>query len=372
MKDLTQEQVAAFRLRGHHLMDRLPPGRLIDVARDTGGIQAQVANAARLSFRARIRGLSPEMVDEALSRDRSLVKLWIMRHTVHVIPTEDLPMYIAALGESLQRITQSWYEQAGLTPEVRRRMMDAALGALEGGPMTRRELADAVEPEIGSHHRRWVEGSWGGAMKQGFLEGDLVFGPSRGQNETFMRRDHVLTEWDPPSKDEALARLMRRYLHAYGPARVQDFVAWTASTVRECKAPWASLAGETVEVEHGGRACSMLREDHELASSLEPEGVHIDLLGHFDTFLLGHKERTQVVDGPFLKRVSRPAGWIYPVVLANGRAVATWSVDRKASGTTLRVEPFRGLPKGTRPVIRREAKDLARFWDTRVGVVFGR
>jgi hypothetical protein len=363
------EQVAAFRQRSHHLSGRLPADRLVDAVGDSGGIQAQVMNAARLSLRARTMDLTPEMVDRALE-DGSLVKIWTMRHTVHMIPTGHLPVYVSALGESLMRITQNWYEGAGLTSKVRRGIMDTALEALEDGPMTRKELADAIEPRIGSRHRRWVEGSWGGVMKQGFLEGDLVFGPSRGQNATFMRRDHLLPRWDPPPKEEAMATLMRRYLHAYGPARVQDFVAWTASTVRECKGPWGSLDDETVEMPFRGRNCRMLTEDHELASSLEPESPRVRLLGHFDTYLLGHKERTQVVDEGHRKLVFRPAGWVFPVVLVDGMAAGNWSSKARAKVTDLTVEPFSRLPGGVRPAIRREAADLARFWGTEVTVSY--
>ena len=309
------------------------------------------------------------MVDAALDGGK-LAKIWTMRHTVHILPTEDLPVYVSALGESLMRITRSWYEEAGLTAEVRRTMMDAALDALTSGPMTRRELADSVEPVIGSRHRRWVEGSWGGVMKQGFMEGDLVFGPSRGQNVTFMRRDHLLPEWDPPSKEEALAALMRRYLHAYGPARVQDFVAWTASTVRECRPVWETLGDETVEVEHLGRMCRMLTEDAEAASSLEPGTPQVQLLGHFDTYLLGHKERTQVVDERHRKLVFRPAGWVYPVVLVDGTAAGNWSQKARARETDVWVEPFGTLGKGVRPAIRREARDLGRFWGAKVNLSY--
>jgi hypothetical protein len=209
-------------------------------------------------------------------------------------------------------------------------------------------------------------------MKQGFMEGDLVFGPSRGQNVTFMRRDHLMPEWDPPSKDEAMAQMMRRHLHAYGPARVQDFVAWTASTVRECKPVWDSLADETVEVEHLGRPCRMLKDDAELAASLEPETPQVQLLGHFDTFLLGHKERTQVVEERWRKLVFRPAGWIYPVVLVDGMALGNWSQKGRARATDVTVERFRGFPKGVRPAIRKEAKDLGRFWGTKVSLDYVR
>lgn len=369
---LSREQVAAFRLGSHHLADPLPASRLVEAVRDSGGIQAQLANAAQLSIRARTRGLTPDMVDRALSGERSLVKVWTMRHTVHIIPTGDLPVYVSALGGTLARISQGWYESAGLTTEVRRGILDAVLEALEGGPLTRRELADVVEPTIGSRHRRWVEGSWGGVLKQGFLDGELVFGPSQGQNVTFMRRDQVLREWDPPPRDEAMAILMRRHLHAYGPARLQDFVAWTASTVRECRPAWDSIAGETAEVEHGGRTCSMLAEDLEMAESIGPGDPTVNLLGHFDTFLLGHKERTQVMDAPHVKRVSGKAGWVRPVVLVDGRAVATWSQERRGGRVRVVVAPFGRLAAGVRPAVRREVADLRRFWGVPCEVTYGK
>lgn len=361
--------MAAFRLRSHHLTDRLPAGRLVEAVGDPGGIQAQVMGAARLQLRARTTGLQPDMVDRAMD-DGRLAKIWTIRHTVHLLPTEDLPIYVSALGESLMRITRSWYEEAGLTPEVRREMMDAALEALESGPLTRKELADAIEPRIGSRHRRWVEGSWGGVMKQGFMEGSLVFGPSRGQNVTFMRRDHLLPDWDPPGREEAMAELMRRHMHAYGPCRVQDFVAWTASTVRECRPVWSGLSDETVEVKHMGRSCRMLGEDFQVAESLDVEGPEVQLLGHFDTFLLGHKERTQVVHERWRKLVFRPAGWVYPVVLVDGMALGNWSQKSRAGSTTITVEPFGRLVKGVRPAIRQEARDLARYWGTKVPIEY--
>ena len=38
MPELTDAQKAAFRLRGHHLTDRLPADRLVSAVRDSGGI----------------------------------------------------------------------------------------------------------------------------------------------------------------------------------------------------------------------------------------------------------------------------------------------------------------------------------------------
>ena len=76
MAEITPEQVAAFRLGSHHLLEPAPSDRLVDVVRDTYGIQSQVVSASRLSFRARTRGLTPGMVDDALWNERDLGRFW--------------------------------------------------------------------------------------------------------------------------------------------------------------------------------------------------------------------------------------------------------------------------------------------------------
>lgn len=368
MAGITPEQIAAFRLGRHHLLEPVPSDRLVDVARDTCGIQSQVVSASRLSFRARTRGLTPGMVDDALWKDRQLVRLWVMRQCVHILPAEDLSMFVAALGTSLNRINRGWLLRYGLDDDLSRLLVDAVVEALEDGPMTRQELGEHVEANLGPEHVKWVTHSWGGVIVEACYEGAVVFGPPRGQNTTFVRRDSVIRDWDPPGEDEARDMLVRRYLHAYGPARVQDFVNWSATRVKEFKPVWERLGDDVVDVEHEGHTVQMLRDDHEMATSLEPDGPIVNLLGNFDTYLLGHKDRTQVVDEARRKAVFRTAGWVSPVVLVNGRALATWSQDLKRSEARITVTPFGRLPAGIRKRIKEEAADLGRFWDLPVKV----
>src|SRR3989475_5413108 len=70
------DQVTAFRLSRHHLVKRAPASALAQVAGDMAGAQAQVLSAAQISLWARTRGLSVDDVENALWRDRALVKSW--------------------------------------------------------------------------------------------------------------------------------------------------------------------------------------------------------------------------------------------------------------------------------------------------------
>ncbi len=62
----------------------------------TGGIQAQVMSAAELALGARVDGLTPQDVQSALWQERTLVKTWAMRGTLHLLAAHELPLYVAA------------------------------------------------------------------------------------------------------------------------------------------------------------------------------------------------------------------------------------------------------------------------------------
>lgn len=96
---MTWDRVRAWRLSRHHLDRRVPKGRLLDVVRDVCGIHAQVPSMAELQVWARVDGVSPDDVRDALWEERSLVRTWCMRGTLHLLTAQDLPLFVAALRQ---------------------------------------------------------------------------------------------------------------------------------------------------------------------------------------------------------------------------------------------------------------------------------
>ena len=92
------------------------------------------------------------------------------------------------------------------------------------------------------------------------------------------------------------------------------------------------------------------------------------MLGRFDPLLLAHRDKDWVVPAAAYKQVWRPAGHIEAVVLAHGRAVATWRYDRIGAGSlAVRVFPFRWpLAASIGQEVRRQARDVARFFGLRL------
>ena len=114
--------VAAWRARRHRLHERAPAEAMLQVVDELCGVQAQVMSSAELTLWARLESLDPDAVSAALWQDRTLVKTWAMRGTLHPLPASDYSFWQAALSTQFERFTKpSWGKAFGIAPTSSRR-----------------------------------------------------------------------------------------------------------------------------------------------------------------------------------------------------------------------------------------------------------
>ena len=356
-EELSWPEVHAFRLARHHLAKRVPAKDLTRAVGDIGGVQAQVMSAAELQVGVRV-DCTVKDVRAALWKERKLVKTWLMRGTLHLVPSDDLPLYTAAMRTRWVRTSNAWLKFVELTASELQTLVDAIGESLDDSPRTRDDLIATVGRGKSERIQLLLKSGWGGILKPVARSGLLCFGPNRGQSVTFVRPQRWMASWREVDPDEALVEVARRYLRAYGPATKEDFARWWGAWPGIGRAAWAGLAGELAPVSIEGRRSEMLAEDLPRMSraAVEPS-VH--LLPPFDPYLLGHNTRDHLVDAAYLSRVSRTAGWISAVVLIGGRVLATWSHAVAKDTLRITVDPFRRLPPKARPAIRLRAEELA-------------
>src|SRR5689334_25369688 len=141
----SSEQIHAFRLRRHHLLD--PSGKdLVTICRNVCGVQAQIMSAAQLQLWARNHAITPSAVNDALWKARSLVKTSLMRQTLHLVPTEDFPLYIAANRSTRVNSTFSIMARFKITRDEADVLSELILDALKDGPARRAAITYAVRP----------------------------------------------------------------------------------------------------------------------------------------------------------------------------------------------------------------------------------
>src|SRR5258708_4377736 len=188
MTALKWPQVHAWRLSQHGLSPRFSSQDLVQAVTRTAGIQAQVMSAAELAVCTRVEGLSPHDVQSVIFQDRTLVRTWAMRGTLHLLSVRELPLYVAARDWQHDASWLRYLAEFDLSPAQQDAFLFAIPHVLEQGPLTRLQLADAVARHTGVAHLRDVilSSSWGSPLKASAYRGDLCFGPGQGQNCTFM------------------------------------------------------------------------------------------------------------------------------------------------------------------------------------------
>jgi uncharacterized protein YcaQ len=364
--ELTWPQALTWRMRRHYLIDRAAQAEMLEVTARIGGLHAQVMSSAELTLHARVEGLEREAVARALWEERSLVKLWAMRGTLHLLPAAELDTWLGALATYDHYLKPAWLRAFEMTEEQLERLVDVIGEALDGRPLTREELGAAVariacEPELADK----VQGSWGPYLKPVSFRGRLCFGPSEGQKVRFTRPDSWLgRELALPEPAEALREVTRRHLGAFGPAGRADLARWWSVQPARAGRMLEALGEEVAEVDVEGTPGWMLREHADEAAAEEPPEQVVRLLPGFDMWVIGAaRDAAALLDPAQKKRVYRNQGWISPVLLVNGRMDGVWKHERKGRRLTVTIEPFGKLPKWARTGAEVEAERLAAFLD---------
>jgi hypothetical protein len=360
MTSVSVDQVLGFRVARQRLDRRAPAGSLVAVARALCGVHAQLASSAELSLRARVEGLERDDVRAALEAERTLVKTWAMRGTLHLLPSDDLALYVAVLGPQWDDPGGAWLRGYGITKEQYDAILENVPRALGARPRTREWLADRLAELAGPDVRERVLSGWGSLLKPSARRGDLCFGPSQGRNVTFVRPDRWLGRLERLEATEAGRELVRRYLGAYGPATADDLGRWLGFRGARLKRLFATVQDELEEVEVEGEKASLFAADvAELRSSARPASVR--LLPAFDPFVVGARPRSYLVAAKHEPRIFRPQAWFSPVVLVDGRAAGIWSHERRGRALRVAIEPFTRLSAATRKALTEEVELLAAF-----------
>ncbi len=364
----TEAQIAAFRVRRHHLDRRASRGHLTNVVGDVCGVQAQVTSMARIALWARVRPLTIDDVQRALNETRTIVKTWSMRGALHLHASKELRVVLGGLMPTRLGYHQRWIRRLGLKEEETTAVV---LKALEKELLSRSELAEYLGKNLGARWEDWADGGWGRKTEGSSLSWHLVrpamarglvcFGPSDGQEITFARVDQWLPESPSMPTEQAEEALLRRYFHSFGPADAHDIRMWAGIHMKPIRATIDRLGDELVEVDRDGRPGLILRKDFKDLEKRNGDHGIVRLLPSFDPFLLGHSERSHLVDRAHYGQVYKEAGWLAPVVLLDGRVAGTWSYERTPRTLQVAAKIFAPPTKEIKRDLKEEADDLGRF-----------
>lgn len=363
---ITAANISAFRMQRQHLCDE-KPAPLATICRAVCGMQAQVMSAAEMAWWARNHKLTRAEIQSALWGKRTLVKTYAQRGTLHLLTAKDFPLFVSALQRSQVASAHKIRMRAGLSMKEIFTLETAAMDSLQRGALTPNELAEHIRPRIGKRTHAAIKQFWN-IFRPLFAQGLICYGPSRGTEVTFIRTEQWLPAIKRLDEEEARQILLQRYLRAYGPASPQDFSRWAGMPMNAAKLAFAELARELVEVETPLAHAFLLREDEARLRASKLSTTILRLLPSFDVFMLGHVDKSLLVDKRNYKRVYRNQGWLSHVILSNGRVIGVWKYERRGKVGQLQIEAFEKISKAIRARIFDETQSLGEFlgiaWET--------
>jgi hypothetical protein len=329
-------------------LSRRSPASSSEVATAAAGLQAQDVTAARLGVRARSWTGDDSSVRAAAEAERSVVRTWLMRSTVHLVAAEDVRWMTTLFGPMIERrFANVRWRQLGITPALIDEAIPHAREVLAERALTRHELVSALaergvhlsgDPQAATH--LMVALSARGVTCRG---ADV-----RGRESSFV----LIQDWAaagayPPNP---VAELARRYFRSFGPATAADFTTWSGLP---STAAVHAIRDELTEVTYDDGVVG-----YSLGSSEPVAGLR--LLPMFDNYLLAYRDRRAMLEPAHHRRVY-VGGIIKATIVDSGRVIAVWRVSQLAKSATIEISPLEALSRRQLGEIERERADLERF-----------
>jgi hypothetical protein len=196
-----------------------------------GAVQAQDYLGALWAVGLRLAGAHERDVERALT-ERTIVRSWPMRGTLHVLAATDARWMIELLAPKAAASATSRLRAMGIDDAVLANARRALIANLEGGRHLTRPAAYRVleRARIPTARARGLLILWRLAH-----DGLVCFGARQGKQQTLV----LLEEWLPQAKrmrrDDALGELARRYFTGHGPATLRDFAWWSGTTLTDAR-----------------------------------------------------------------------------------------------------------------------------------------
>ena len=302
-----------------------------------GSVQAQDYLGALWAVGLRMKKAVEADIEKALA-DRTIVRTWPMRGTLHFVAAADVRWMLGLLTPHIFTRSAIRFRQFGLDERVFARSRAVFERALEGGKqLPRAAMYQRLEAaRISTAGGRGLQ-----ILFRLAHEGLLCFGARQGKQQTFA----LLDEWMPPAKprarDEALAELARRYFTSHGPASLQDFSWWSGLRAADAREAIKLARPQLVDAAIEGQTYWSASPITDARAASE----RAYLLPPFDEYTVAYKDRSAVLDPIYSRHLHTGNGVFSSIIVFDSQVVGTWKRTLKKGSLAIALSPFAKLSR---------------------------
>lgn len=315
------------------------------------GLQAQAPFPPYTGLWTRLADFRPPALADLLL-DRRVVRIALMRGTVHLVSAADCLALRPLHQDMLERTVRTAYRRH-LDGIEWADVAEYGRALVEENPRSTTELGALLLKRWPDRDRQALLNVVRSALPLVQLPPRGIWGrsgqPTVTTAQTWLNR--------PLCTDSTIDALVLRYLAAFGPASVADAQKWSGLTrlgeVFDRLRP--NLI--TFRAENGGELFDLPQAPRPDADVEAP----VRFLPDFDNILLSHADTTWIMPAEHRPRLFTINGIIRAALLVDGRTAGKWHISKAGPVATLTIEPFRRLSTRDTKAVEAEGTRLLAF-----------
>lgn len=320
-----------------------------------GAMQAQNYSMVKWAVGMRLKSATIQAVEKAL-HEGEILRTHVMRPTWHLVAAEDIRWMLKLSAQRIISANDSFAK--GYDLDIPNELYTKAHDLLEKilcgkKSLTKQEIAEHFNRSgiVADNHRMTR------FMARAEQEGIICSGENRGSKCTYALLEERVPPMPELTKDESLARLARSYFRSHSPAVLQDFIWWSGLPVSDAKQAVYLIASELTTEQWKEQTWYI----HDTCRTRGKQSGHIHLLPSYDEYLLGYKDRTDVLPLEHYSKAFTNNGLFFPIVLHNGQVIGNWDKSVKKKSVDLKYSWFRQVADMDEETLERERQKFARF-----------
>lgn len=325
-----------------------------DVVRWLGAVQAQDFNAAKWALALRMRGATNVLIEKAFNEGK-ILRTHVMRPTWHFVTPDDIRWLLQLTAPGVKSKSGAYFRKNGLDAATLKRSNRALTKALRGGQYLTRRALRTILNQSGVAADDSIR--LGHILLGAELDRVIVSGPLVGNQFTYALFDERVPATKALDRNEALAKLTRRYFTSHGPATLQDFIWWSGLSTADARHGIALVERHLEEKLIDEKLYRSPRS--EIQNSPQSK-ISAHLLPAYDEYFVAYKDRQAVLHPNDANPLTSMQGLLGPTVIVDGRVAGTW---RPSNDKTIAFNSSRVLSRSEQVAVARAAEQYAAFLD---------
>ncbi len=318
-----------------------------------GAMQAQDYAMVKWAVGVRLPHSTDQVIETAINKGE-IIRTHLLRPTWHLVSAADIYWLLELTAPRIKASLKTRHRELGLSEAVMKKCRTVIEKELSGGRHLTREalIAELQNANIATDNNRASH-----IFSRAELDGVLCSGAVKGKKQTYALLEEWVPKTSPLPKEEALARLARRYFTSHGPAALQDFAWWSGLSAGDARQALESVQSDFVSE-------TIDSQTYWFTNASSPPNIgqeSVYLLPAFDEFIISYKDRSASLPFENHSKAVSNNGMFWPIIVVDGQVTGTWKRTIKKDTVIVELKHFNQPNKTTVDLIEKAAQQFGDF-----------